>query len=444
MNGSIDDLAIISCLSGKSFADSLDHGLRGLMGRTPRGNGSFIMPSEEIWFPGDDNKGLGEVKTVIGDNIRGMHAVIVQDTANYSTEYVNGDGIETKLSQSDRYEALRSAIRAARESAAELVTVVIPYFPSSRQEKKTNHKKKGKLREAIMAKKVADDLERDGANKVITLDIHNEAIQGFFDQTEMINVYAASDFIPYIAENFDLKNAAVGGPDAGSGARCMFYADILGIDVALAYKRKDYSGEGGVDEINILGKVKGKTVFIVDDMIARGGSIEEVVKAMKEAGAKDCYFVTSLPLLVGPAKQRIEKLYAEGFLKGVMVTDAIYHSDYFEKHKDIYHMVPVSCTFSKAVQRLHVNGSVSDLFMPETILESITSQEGVYSNGSGTNGVGKETESGEAQSYNLSSSGIGNYIPPVIARQADQILRDFTPPALHRVASILKRALYKN
>ncbi|MBT4824472.1 ribose-phosphate pyrophosphokinase [Candidatus Woesearchaeota archaeon] len=371
MNRSIDDLAIISCLSGRNFANSLDHGLRSLMGRTPRGNDGFIMPSEEIWFPGDDGRGLGEVKTVIDDNIRGMHAVVVQDTANYFTNYVDGDGVETNLSQSDRYESLRSAIRAARESAAELVTVVIPYFPSSRQEKRTNHKQKGKLREAIMAKKVARDLERDGANKVITLDIHNEAIEGFFDRTEMINVYAASDFIPYIAENFDLSNAAIGGPDAGSGPRCMFYADILGIDVALAYKRKDYSGAGGVDEIKILGDVEDKTVFIVDDMIARGGSIEEIVKGMKEAGAKDCYFITSLPLLVGPAKQRIEKLFADGFLKGVMVTDGVYHSDYFDKNKNIYHMVPVSCTFSKAIQRLHVDGSVSDLFKPQTILEQI-------------------------------------------------------------------------
>ncbi len=186
-----NDLVLVSCSGGRKFAGSIDDHLLRMLG-APNHSSSYLMHSQDIWFPGsqqtndDEQKpegvSVGEMKTVLGESVRGKHVVVVQDVAGYQpAENLHSKGIQRELDLhlADKYLELRSAVRAIRDAKAEYITIVVPYFPFSRQEKRTNDPKTGSLKEAIMAAMVAEDFEKDGAGSVLTLDIHNEAIGGF-------------------------------------------------------------------------------------------------------------------------------------------------------------------------------------------------------------------------------------------------------------------------
>ena len=379
----LDDLAILACASGRPFAELMNQNLIDMVG-LPRWRDSYVLPSREIWWPGDDqDQGKkGEGKTVIDTNTRGCHIVVVQDVINYQP--FEDDSIENKnerrkksklvsISENDKIVALENAIDAAQRTAKQ-ITVVIPYYPYSRQEKRTKDKNEGLLTEGITVKRIAERIEHAGNGKVtrvMTLDVHNEAIEPLHHQAEFLNVYASKDIIPYIHATYGFNDVVFAAADVGGAARAKFYSNITGLPLVFSYKEKDFSGSGGVDKTIIFGEPKGKRVFVVEDMIARGGTMESGVRAFRDAGASEVYWISSLSLLLGPAKERIEDLYKKGLLNGVIVTDSIFHGNYFDKHPDIYGCVPTSCTFAKAALRAHLGTSVSDMFKPKRILQNL-------------------------------------------------------------------------
>ncbi|MCK5075212.1 MAG: ribose-phosphate pyrophosphokinase, partial [Calditrichia bacterium] len=255
------NLSIIACESGQQFAKRIVKNLNGLVSKNVFQVNFRLKESEEIKFPN------GEIKSVIHENIRGDDVYIVQCI----------DDPNSKNSVNDNLLALLTAINAAYQSDAESVTAVLPHFPYARQERR-------KTREGITAMQVAQFIEISGAHRVITLDIHAEAIQGFFKFAKLENLHASRSIINYLRGDFDLdmSNLMVTGPDIGSADKARFYSKELRTGLAIVDKARDYSKVSEVESMRLVGDVDGKDVLLVDDMIATGGTLINASKLLKE------------------------------------------------------------------------------------------------------------------------------------------------------------------
>ena len=328
-------LSILACESGRPFAKKiLDKIIK------KKGEVKFIS-SSEVKFANTERK------AVIKESIRGADVYIIQDVENSANEY----------SVDENLRALKTAIDAVYRSDANHITAVIPVFPYARQDKQEG-------REGITAAAVAREIEDVNANQVITLDVHNEAIAGFFRKAKFENLHASKNIIDYIKDNkndFNPKNLVVMSPDVGGARRAKHYAKMLGVNLILAYKDRNYDIPNSIESIQIVGEVKGKDVLIVDDMIDTAETLINVVKKAKEKGAKKIYVACSLALFNGPSIERIKKAYEERYLTAVIGTDAVYHGPDFERKHPWYKEVSVAGYFAEVINRLNHSKSISKL-----------------------------------------------------------------------------------
>ena len=329
------NLSILACESGIPFAKKIVNEII-----KKKGEVKFIS-FNEIKFANSERK------TVIKESIRGSDIYIIQDVENS----VNDCSVDENL------RALKTTIDAAYRSDANYITAVIPVFPYARQDKQEG-------REGITAAAVAREIEDVNANHIITLDVHNEAIAGFFRKAKFENLHASKNIIDYIKKNkddFDLKNLVVMSPDVGGARRAKHYAKMLGVNLILAYKDRNYNTPNSIESIQIVGEVKGKDILIVDDMIDTAETLINVVKKAKEKGAKKVYVACSLALFNGPAIERITKAYEKGFLTAIIGTDAVYHGDDFQEKNPWYKEVSVASYFAGVIIRLNQHKSISKL-----------------------------------------------------------------------------------
>ncbi|MEJ2048626.1 MAG: ribose-phosphate diphosphokinase [Calditrichota bacterium] len=236
------------------------------------------------------------------------------------------------------------------------ITAVIPQYPYSRQERR-------KTREAMSAKLIAHLLENVGTERVLTLDIHAEAIQGFFNYTRLEDMHASGEILDFIKNNLkiDHKNLVVIGPDVGSAEKARHYSKRLGTDMAIVDKARDYSMPGKVESMRLVGEVKNKNVLIVDDMIATGGTLLHAASLLKERGAQDIYVAISLPFFNGNAVERIERAYQDGIIKLVIGTDAVFWGEAFVQNTPWYREVSVAPLFAHVIYNINKKLSVSQL-----------------------------------------------------------------------------------
>lgn len=333
-------LSIAACNSGKNFAERVIRALNAIAKRENDEHEYRLHDTEEWVFPN------GEVKVVINEFIRGDDFYIIQCV----------DDPLSDRSVNDNLMALITAIHAAYQSDPDHITAVIPQFPYSRQERR-------KTREAITAKIVAQLIENSGAQRVLTLDIHAEAIQGFFNYTKLEDMHASGEFIDYINNNLklDFKNLIVTGPDVGSAEKARHYSKRLGTNFAIVDKARDYSKPGRVESMRLVGEVKNKNVIIVDDMVATGGTVLQAARLLKEKGAKDIFVAISLPFFNGDAVEKFEKAYREGIIKLVIGTDAVFWGESFVKNTDWYEEVSVAPLFARVIYNVNKKRSVSQL-----------------------------------------------------------------------------------
>ncbi|HEY9844540.1 MAG TPA: ribose-phosphate pyrophosphokinase, partial [Candidatus Obscuribacterales bacterium] len=292
-------LSIISCDSGKAFSQRIVSHLNQLIGRH---SDTCLRTSREVFF---SNK---EVKTVIEDNIRGDDVYIVQ--------CMDDPLLRNERSVNDNLMALCTAIDAAYNSDADRITAIIPQYPYSRQERK-------KGRESITARQIAMFLECSGADRVITLDIHAEPIEGFFRKGHFENIHASRTIIDHIRRRSSpIPDLTVVAPDVGSVERARFYSRELKADLAVVDKVRDYSRPSQIESVRLIGDVKDRNILITDDMIATGGTIVNATKLLRSKGAKDIYLVSSLPYFNGAAVEKLDVAFKEGLIKSVIGTDA--------------------------------------------------------------------------------------------------------------------------
>ncbi len=275
----------------------------------------------------------GEIYCHIQENVRGTDVFIIQPTC----APVNENLMELLL-----------AADAFKRASAARITAVIPYYGYARQDRKD------KPRVPISAKLVADLIQAAGFTRLLTMDLHAPAIQGFFD-LPVDHLFSAPVVLDWL-EQQQLENLMIVSPDAGGVERARFFAKRLKADLAIIDKRRV---EANVAEtMNVIGDVDGRTCVIVDDIVDTAGTLKGSVRALKEKGANSVLACFTHAVLSGPA---MERLAAMG-LDQVVVTDTIPLTPEKAAFPNIT-VLPVAGLLGEAIARIHSNSSVSSLFI---------------------------------------------------------------------------------
>ena len=236
----------------------------------------------------------GEIQVMINESVRGKDCFIIQPTGSP----VNDNLMEMLI-----------MVDALKRASARNITVVVPYYGYARQDRKTRG------REPISAKLVADLLGTAGVTRVVTMDLHAGQIQGFFDVP--VDHLASAALLADYVKSKNLENLTVVSPDLGGVNRARDLADRVGAPIAIIEKRRPEPGVAKV--MNIIGDVKGRNCFVVDDIVDTAGSLCEGAKALMEYGAAGVYAAVCHPVLTNPATERIK----ESVLKELVVTNSL-------------------------------------------------------------------------------------------------------------------------
>lgn len=270
----------------------------------------------------------GEFEPCYEETIRGSHVFIIQSTPP----------------PADNLMELLLMIDAAKRASAYKIIAVIPYFGYARQDRKD------KPRVSIGAKLIADLLSTAGADRIITMDLHADQIQGFFN-VPVDHLYASSLFIPFISK-MGLKDLVVASPDVGGTKRANTYAKMLGTDMVICHKSRAKANV--VDSMTLIGDVKGKDVILVDDLIDTAGTIAKAADIMMNKGANSVRAFAAHGVLSGPAYERIEN----SALAEVYFTDSIPGKKESSKIK----YIPIAGALGEAIERVYKNQSISSMY----------------------------------------------------------------------------------
>ena len=272
----------------------------------------------------------GEIFVRIDHNARGRDVYIVQPTTAPAESIME----------------LLLLIDAASRASAARITAVIPYFGYGRQDRKDQP------RVAIGAKLVANLIVAAGADRVISIDFHQHQIQGFFD-IPVDHLYAAPVIVRYF-HDLGLENLVVVAPDVGSAKMARGFAKRLGGSFAIIDKRRPKANESEI--LNVIGEVDGMNCLLVDDMVDTAGTLSNAVHALKDRGAETVYAAATHALLSGPAVERLR----EAPMVEMVVTNTIAIPE--EKRFDNLRILSVADLLAKAINHVHSNESVSQLF----------------------------------------------------------------------------------
>ncbi|PRX57348.1 ribose-phosphate pyrophosphokinase [Flagellimonas meridianipacifica] len=234
---------------------------------------------------------------------------------------------------------------AAKRASARHITAVMPYFGWARQDRKD------KPRVPIAAKLVAKMLETAGATRIITMDLHADQIQGFFEKP-VDHLFASTLFLPYLKE-LNLDNLCIASPDMGGSKRAYAYSRALESDVVICYKQRAKANV--ISHMELIGEVKGKNVVLVDDLVDTAGTLTKAADLMMERGAISVRAITTHGLLSGDAFEKIESSQ----LKELIITDSIP----VEKSHDKLKVLSCSDLFADVMHRVHHNTSISSKFL---------------------------------------------------------------------------------
>ena len=309
-------------------------------------------------FSGNSNRPLAEaICREMGAQMGNAEVGAFSDGENYVSIYETVRGSDVFVVQStcspvnDNLMELLIMIDALKRASAGRITAVMPYFGYARQDRKT------KPRDPISAKLVANLITRAGADRVLTMDLHANQIQGFFD-IPVDNLLGSPVFVEHFRKKFEANhdNAMVVSPDVGSVARARAFAQKLDMPLAIVDKRRQKANSSEV--MNIIGDVEGKNVILLDDMVDTGGSLCHAAKALVEIGhAKSVTACASHGVLSGPAVQRI----ADSVIDEVLFLDTIPASEEARKCPKIKYL-SVAHMFAEAIDRIYEEISVSKLF----------------------------------------------------------------------------------
>lgn len=269
----------------------------------------------------------GEFQPRFQETVRGNFVFIIQST----------------FQPSDNLFELLMMIDAARRASAYKIIAVIPYFGYARQDRKD------KPRVSIASKLVANLLTAAGVDRIITLDLHADQIQAFFD-VPVDHLYGSWIFMPYI-QNLELENLVIASPDTGGSKRANAYATHLKTNLVICHKERNKPNE--VSKMTVIGNVKNKNVVLIDDLIDTAGTITMAANRIMEQGAKSVRVVVTHPLLTGPAYDRLNN----SAISEVIVTDSIPLDK--NKKSDKIKVVSIADLFADVIKKVHDYQSIA-------------------------------------------------------------------------------------
>ena len=271
----------------------------------------------------------GEFSISYEESIRGSDVFLVQST------FPNSDNLMELLLMID----------AAKRASANSIIAVIPYFGWARQDRKD------KPRVSIGAKLIADLLMVAGIDRLITMDLHADQIQGFFD-VPVDHLYASSVFLKHIEDNFPLENLVMATPDVGGTKRASSYSKFLRIPMVICYKTRQQANE--ISDMKIIGDVEGKDVLLVDDIVDTAGTITRAADLMIQNGARSVRAMVSHAVMSDPATELVE----QSSMKEMIFTDSI---PYAKGGKKVT-VLSVAGMFAESIRRVCNNESISSLY----------------------------------------------------------------------------------
>jgi len=286
----------------------------------------FGVPMGEVAF---SHYSDGEFQPSFEESVRGSRVFLIGSTQPSSENLME----------------LLLMIDAAKRASARHITAVMPYFGWARQDRKD------KPRVPIGAKLIANLLEAAGATRIITMDLHADQIQGFFEKP-VDHLFASTIFVPHL-KSLNLENLTIASPDMGGSKRAYAYSKFLKSDVVICYKQREKANV--ISHMELIGDVKGKNVVLVDDMVDTAGTLTKAAEVMRERGAISVRAVCTHALLSGNAYERIEN----SLLEELIVTDSIPPKKQSPKIKVL------SCAdlFAETMREVHENKSISSKFI---------------------------------------------------------------------------------
>ena len=317
--------------------------------------------------------GSGEAKGMILESVRGTDLYLLVDVCNYSLTY-SLCGHENHMSPDDHYQDLKRII-AAVGGKARRITVIMPFLYESRQHKRT-------ARESLDCALALQELVQMGVDNIITFDAHDPRVQNAIPLHGFETVQPAYQFIKGLLRNVkDLKldsdHMMVISPDEGGMSRAIYIANVLGLDMGMFYKRRDYTrvvnGRNPIVAHEFLGtSVEGKDMIIIDDMISSGESVLEVAAALKERKANKIFVFATFGLFTS-GLDKFDKAFQEGIIDKVLTTNLIYQTpDLLQR--EWYINCDISKYIAYIIDTLNHDSSISDLLNPNERIQNIVAK----------------------------------------------------------------------
>ena len=317
--------------------------------------------------------GSGEAKGMILESVRGIDLYLLVDVCNYSLTY-SLCGFENHMSPDDHYQDLKRII-AAVGGKARRITVIMPFLYESRQHKRTS-------RESLDCALGLQQLVQMGVDNIITFDAHDPRVQNAIPLHGFETVQPAYQFIKGLLRNVDdLKldsgHMMVISPDEGGMSRAIYIANVLGLDMGMFYKRRDYTrvvnGRNPIIAHEFLGtSVEGKDMIIIDDMISSGDSVLEVAAALKQRKARKIFVFATFGLFTS-GLDKFDQAYADGLIDRVLTTNLIYQTPDLLQRKWY-----INCDMSKyiayIIDTLNHDSSISDLLNPSERIQKVVAK----------------------------------------------------------------------
>ncbi|MBO5052470.1 MAG: ribose-phosphate pyrophosphokinase [Clostridia bacterium] len=312
------ELSIIGMKGCEGFVDQVNAYLTEW--RRHDGDASYVINADCPRF------GSGEAKGLIHQSVRGNDLYIISDVFNHGVTYTMY-GKEVPMSPDDHYQDLKRIIQAA-EGKARRISVVMPMLYEGRQHKRSS-------RESLDCAVALQELVNMGVSNIITFDAHDPRVQNAIPLSGFDNVRSSYQMIKallreYPDVDFDPEKIMIVSPDEGGMAKCMYYSSMLGIQLGMFYKRRNYSiivnGKNPIEAHEYLGRdLKGKDVIIVDDMISSGDSIIDVALQLKEKGANRIFVFATFGLFCN-GLERMDEAYEKGLFTRIFTTNLVYQT----------------------------------------------------------------------------------------------------------------------
>ncbi len=349
------DLAIISMRGCEDISSKVDYYLK--QWRSASEDESFVIPANCPRF------GTGEAKGVLNHTARGLDAYIICDCFNHGVTY-KMYGQTVPMSPDDHYQDLKRVI-AAFGGKARRITVIMPMLYEGRQHRRTK-------RESMDCALALQELVNMGVKNIITFDAHDPRVQNAIPLDGFDNVQAAYQMIKSLLRSvpdihLDREHTMVVSPDEGSMGRCIYYSSVLGLELGMFYKRRNYSivvnGKNPIEAHEFLGAdVTGKDLILVDDMISSGESMLDIAEKLKERGAKRIFIFSTFGLFV-EGYDKFDEYYEKGYIDKIFTTNLIYNEPELLE-KPWYCNVNMSKYIALLIDTINLDNSISKLLDP--------------------------------------------------------------------------------